>query len=46
MTERIVAPRLADLIEAIERIRRVLDDVTLKSFRRELGKALAGSVRN
>ena len=25
MTERIVAPRLADIIEAIERIRRVLD---------------------
>ena len=25
MTERMVAPRLADIIEAIERIRRVLD---------------------
>ena len=32
MTERIVAPRLADIIEAIERIRRVLDGVTLESF--------------
>ena len=32
MTERIVAPRLADIIEAIERIRRVLDDVTLEAF--------------
>jgi hypothetical protein len=30
MTERIVAPRLADIIEAIERIRRVLDGVTLE----------------
>ena len=34
MTERIVAPRLADIIEAIERIRRVLDGVTL-----EIGKS-------
>ena len=32
MTERIVAPRLADIIEAIERIRRVLDVVTLEAF--------------
>ena len=42
MTERIVAPRLADIIEAIERIRRVSDGVTLEAFRTELGKALAG----
>jgi len=41
MTERIVAPRLADIIEAIERIRRVLDGVTLEVFA-ELGKALGG----
>ena len=32
MTERIVAPRLADIIEAIERIRRVLDGATLETF--------------
>jgi uncharacterized protein with HEPN domain len=32
MTERIVAPRLADIIETIERIRRVLDGVTLEAF--------------
>jgi hypothetical protein len=32
MTERIVTPRLADIIEAIERIRRVLDGVTLEAF--------------
>ena len=32
MTERIVAPRLADIIEAIERIRGVLDGVTLEAF--------------
>ena len=32
MTKRIVAPRLADIIEAIERIRRVLDGVTLEAF--------------
>ena len=32
MTERIVAPRLADIIKAIERIRRVLDGVTLEAF--------------
>src|SRR4249919_2489293 len=32
MTERIVAPRLADIIEAIERIRRVLDGVNLEAF--------------
>ena len=32
MTERIVAPRLADIIEAIERIRRVLDGVTLEAL--------------
>jgi len=31
MTKRIVAPRLADIIEAIERIRRV-DGVTLEAF--------------
>ena len=33
MTERIVAPRLADIIEAIERIRR-LDGVTLEASNR------------
>jgi uncharacterized protein with HEPN domain len=32
MTERIVTPRLADIIEAIERIRRVLDGVSLEDF--------------
>jgi uncharacterized protein with HEPN domain len=32
MTERIVTPRLADIIEAIERIRRVLGGVTLEAF--------------
>lgn len=32
MTERIVAPRLSDIIEAIERIRGVLDGVTLEAF--------------
>jgi uncharacterized protein with HEPN domain len=32
MTERIVAPPLADIIEAIERIRRVLDGVTVEAF--------------
>ena len=36
MTERIVAPRLADIIEAIERIRRVLDDVTLEEASRHI----------
>ena len=32
MIERIVSPRLADIIEAIERIRQVLDGVTLEAF--------------
>ena len=32
MIERIVTHRLADIIEAIERIRRVLDGVTLEAF--------------
>jgi uncharacterized protein with HEPN domain len=32
MTERIVTPRLADIIEAIERIRRVLGGVTFEAF--------------
>ena len=32
MTERIVTARLADIIEAIERIRRVLGGVTLEAF--------------
>jgi len=32
MTERTVAPRLADIIDAIERIRCVLDGVTLEDF--------------
>ena len=34
MTKRTVAPRLADIIDAIERIRRVLDGVTLEDFER------------
>jgi len=38
MTERIVAPRLADIIEAIERIRHVLDGVTLEALSR-IGKS-------
>ena len=42
MTERIVAPRLADIIEAIERIRRVLDGVTLEAFEQNWEKPLAG----
>ncbi len=41
MTERIVAPRLADIIEAIERSRRVLDGVTLEGFERNW-ETLAG----
>ena len=32
MTKRIVTPRLADIIEAIERIRHVLDGITLEAF--------------
>jgi uncharacterized protein with HEPN domain len=32
MIERIVTPRLADIIEAIERIRCVLDGVTFEAF--------------
>ena len=32
MTQRIVAPRLADIIEAIEHIRHVLDGVTLEAL--------------
>jgi hypothetical protein len=40
MTERIVTPRLADIIVAIERIRRVLDGVNLEAFEQNLGKAL------
>jgi predicted nucleotidyltransferase len=38
MTERIVAPRLADIIEAIERIRRVLDGATLEAFEQDWEK--------
>jgi hypothetical protein len=38
MTERIVSPRLADIIEAIERIRRILDGVLLKHSNR-IGKS-------
>jgi uncharacterized protein with HEPN domain len=37
MTERSVAPPLADIIEVIERIRRVLDGVTLEASNR-IGK--------
>jgi hypothetical protein len=49
MTERIVAPRLADIIEAIERIRRVLDGVTLEAFEQNwekrwlVGRGIAAS---
>ncbi len=32
MVERITSPRLADIVEAIERINRVLDSVSLDAF--------------
>ncbi len=38
MVERIVSPRLADIIEAIERIRQVLDGVSLESFEEDWAK--------
>lgn len=38
MIERIVSPRLADIIEAIERIRRVLDGVSLEAFEQDWEK--------
>jgi hypothetical protein len=41
MTERIAAPRLTDIIEAIERSRRVLDGVTFEGFEQNW-EALAG----
>ena len=44
MIERIVAPRLADIIEAIERIRRVLDGVTFEAFEQNWEKAWCGSI--
>ena len=39
MVERIISPRLADIIEAIERIGRVLDDVSL-DFLNRTGKSV------
>ena len=38
MIERISSPRLADIIEAIERIRRVLDGVPLEAFEQDWEK--------
>jgi len=38
MIERIISPRLVDIIEAIERIRHVLDGVTLEAFEQDWEK--------
>jgi uncharacterized protein with HEPN domain len=38
MVERIISPRLADIIEAIERIGRVLDGIPLDSFEQDWEK--------
>ena len=38
MSERLLSPRLEDIIEAIERIRQVLDGVTLEAFERDWEK--------
>jgi len=38
MIERIVSPRLADIVEAIERIQRVLDGVPLEAFEHDWEK--------
>jgi uncharacterized protein with HEPN domain len=38
MVERIISPRLADIIEAVERIGRVLDGVPLDSFEQDWEK--------
>jgi len=46
MTERIVAPRLADIIEAIERIRRVLDGVTLEAFEQNCAGWLSAELKS
>ena len=46
MTERIVAPRLADIIEAIERIRRVLDGVTLEAFEQKSAGWLSAELKS
>jgi len=38
MSERIVSPRLSDIIEAIERIHSILDGVSLESFEEDWEK--------
>jgi uncharacterized protein with HEPN domain len=38
MVERIISPRLADIVEAIERISRVLDGIPLDAFERDWEK--------
>jgi uncharacterized protein with HEPN domain len=38
MIERIGSPRLSDIVEAIERIRRVLDGVPLEAFEQDWEK--------
>jgi uncharacterized protein with HEPN domain len=38
MIERIISPRLADIIEAIERIHHVLDGVHLETFEQDWEK--------
>ena len=38
MIERVTSPRLADIVEAIERIHRVLDGVSLEAFEQDWEK--------
>jgi uncharacterized protein with HEPN domain len=38
MIERVISPRLADIVEATERIHRVLDGVPLKAFEQDWEK--------
>jgi uncharacterized protein with HEPN domain len=38
MIERVISPRLADIVEAIERIHRVLDGVPLEAFEQDWEK--------
>jgi hypothetical protein len=43
MTPRREAPRLADMIEAIERVRHVMGNLDLQCFEADLGKVMAGA---
>jgi hypothetical protein len=46
MIERVISPRLADIVEAIERIHRVLDGVPLEAFEQNWEKRSSAELKS